>query len=231
MFAGESPVCASLLSKARFRLRMGELIYLDERRAALVETGSNPRPAFYFDLSCPLSYLAAEQVERTLGDVDWIPVSAGTVRGALSDRELEAVRNRAEAKARSLRLPLVWPDRFPCDSPRALRAAAYAVELGAAAPFALAASRLAFCGGFDLDDPEALAESAAAAGVPLDDCLHAAGDERRDARLASTADLLGRHGVCDLPAICVGHRWVSGESALPAAAAMLRRPAMLAPVG
>jgi len=41
--------------------------------------------------------------------------------------------------------------------------------------------RLAFCGGFDLDDPEVLAEAAAAAGVPLDDCLRAARDPALDA--------------------------------------------------
>ena len=69
------------------------------------------------------------------------------------------------------------PSEFPARSTRALRAAARASELGAGARFALAATRLHFCGGFDLDDPETLAEAAAAAGVPLDECLAAAGDD------------------------------------------------------
>ena len=64
-------------------------------------------------------------------------------------------------RAVELRLPLVWPDGFPVAAPSALRAAAYAAEIGAGARFALAASRLAFCGGFDLEDPEILAEAAA----------------------------------------------------------------------
>src|SRR3712207_6951120 len=40
--------------------------------------------------------------------------------------------------------------------------------------------RLAFCGGYDLEDPEVLGEAAAAAGIGLDDCLRAARDEGRD---------------------------------------------------
>ena len=38
----------------------------------------------------------------------------------------------------------------------------------------LAIGRLSFCGGFDVDDPEILAEAAAAAGLDLDACLLAA---------------------------------------------------------
>jgi 2-hydroxychromene-2-carboxylate isomerase len=76
----------------------------------------------------------------------------------------------------------VWLDRFPADVPRALRAATFASEIGAGPRFALAASRLTFCGGFDLDDPETLVEAAAAAGVPLDPCLEAAGDQALAAR-------------------------------------------------
>ena len=41
-----------------------------------------------------------------------------------------------------------------------MRAAHYASQQGRGAAFVLAAGRLAFCGGFDLDDPELLAEAA-----------------------------------------------------------------------
>ena len=74
-----------------------------------------------------------------------------------------------------MRLPLIWPEPFSDGGRRARRAASFACELGAGAAFALAAGRLAYCGGFDLDDPETLAEAAAAAGVPLAPCLEAAG--------------------------------------------------------
>ena len=61
-----------------------------------------------------------------------------------------------------------------------MRAAGYAAERGRAGAVRARRRRLAFCGGFDLDDPEILAEAAAAAGIGLDECLRAAGDAHRD---------------------------------------------------
>jgi 2-hydroxychromene-2-carboxylate isomerase len=155
--------------------------------------------------------------------VEWVPVAADLVRGAQrSPRELEAVRERAEAHACALRLPLVWPDEFPAPTARALRTAARASELGHGARFALAATRLHFCGGYDLDDLRTLTEAAAAAGMPLEECLTAAGDADRDLALAATADGLRGHGVTELPVIRVGRRWFEGARGLAAAAALLR---------
>jgi 2-hydroxychromene-2-carboxylate isomerase len=233
---------------------MGDLIYLDRRRADRAGATPHVPPAFFFDLSCPLSYVVSEQVSWTLGDVLWVPVSFASVRGVRSEHslhecyeneigsppepeqpEIARPRERAEARARALRLPLVWPDRFPAEARRALRAAAHACEIGAGERFALAASRLAFCGGFDLDDPETLAEAAAAAGAPLDDCLNAAGDEGRDGALRATADALRSRGVTELPAFAVGRHWFEGEAGLLAACTVLRRSESysrpLAPVG
>jgi 2-hydroxychromene-2-carboxylate isomerase len=214
---------------------MGDLIQLDEQRADRSRFIREAQPTFFFDLSCPLSYLTAERVERTLGDARWVPVAFASVHGPYGESDLTALRERAEARARALRLPLVWPDRFPAEAPCALRAAAYASEIGAGARFALAASRLAFCGGFDLEDPETLAEAAAAAGLPLDDCLDAAGDAGRDEPLRATAQGLHAHRVTELPAFRIGGRWFEGESGLLAVITMLRRPANygqpLAPAG
>jgi 2-hydroxychromene-2-carboxylate isomerase len=124
------------------------------------------------------------------------------------------VRAEAGRRARELRLPLVWPERFPGEVPRALRVAAYAGEIGAAARFALAASRLAFCGGYDLEAPETIGEAAAAAGIAPEPCLLAAADERRDQVLAATAGALRVRGVRALPAICLGGRFLDAEAAL-----------------
>jgi 2-hydroxychromene-2-carboxylate isomerase len=214
---------------------MGELIVLAERRADRSRPTRSPRPAFFFDLSCPFSYLAAERVERVLGEVDWVPTAATLLRrGGEWDRP-SAVRARAETCAVALRLPLVWPDRFPSETPTAMRAAAHAAEIGAGCRFALAASRLAFCGGFDLEHPDILAEAAAAAGIGLSACLEAAGDPTLDGELHATARGLLAHGVSQLPAIRAGAHWFDGDGALAAAAAVLRSPAAyegpLAPVG
>lgn len=216
---------------------MGQVIYLDERRAERLRPTVQAPPAFFFDVTNPLSYLMAERVERQLGEVDWVPADgtrlhrsgtqpsvgeADTAR-ASSERSVDGrrLRSRAEACARALRLPLVWPDRFAGPAPRAQRACAFACEIGAGDRFALAASRLAFCGGFDLEDPGTLAEAAAAAGVPLEECLIAAGESWRDEELEATAVHLHANGIAELPTIRVGHRWIQGEFGLVAAAALL----------
>ncbi len=234
---------------------VGELIVLAERladrcrprsgRPASARGGSaltaSERPAFFFDLACPFSYLAAERVERVVGEVEWVPVASamlpqgGTSLQTPKPRHRSELRHRAELRATELRLPLVWPDRRPGGAPSALRAAAYAADVGAGALFALAASRLAFCGGFDLEDPEILAEAAAAAGIPLEDCLAAAGNPRWDDALGATAYGLASRGITELPAIRVDRRLVRGERGLAEAAALLRSGAAegrpLAPVG
>ena len=215
---------------------MGDLLHFPtdrtERRTASAAAAAPP--AFYFDVSCPLSYLAAERVERTLGEVEWV-VADSSALGAPGRLADPALRAQAERRADQLRLPLVWPDPFPVTSPIALRATAFACELGAGPAFALAVSRLAFCGGFNLDDPETLAEAAAAAAVPLGACLEAAGESWRDDELRETARLLGTRGLDALPGFSVAGRFLQGEGGLAAAAALLhdgslsQRP--LAPVG
>jgi 2-hydroxychromene-2-carboxylate isomerase len=212
---------------------MGDLIVLGQRLADRSRpVRSAVVPAFFFDVSCPFSYLAAERIERTLGEVEWIPAMAS---GLATPRSVPGLQAAAERRAAELRLPLVWPDRFPGESRAAQRAAAHAAKLGAGAQFALAATRLAFCGGFDLDDPEILAEASAAAGVPLDECFSAVNDERLDAALEATAHGLASRGVTELPAIRIGTLLFGGERRLVEAAAALGSSAALggplAPVG
>ena len=198
---------------------MGEVIRLSERRQAMRRRDSGRRRArsraeFYFDLACPFTYLAAERVERSFDDVSWQPASTDALRRcSLSDDDVSAasVRRAAEERAALLRLPLVWPERFPAAVPAAMRVASRAAEGGRGAAFVLAATRLAFCGGFDLDDPEILAEAAAAAGVVLDDTLHAARDEGRDGAIEATGRALLAAGADRLPALRVGRALYWGE--------------------
>src|SRR5581483_4378582 len=122
---------------------MGDVIRLGDRleeHSALRLDGD--RPAFYFDLACPFSYLAAERVERLLGDVEWVPVGFDGA-GSTARPSQVPERERAEQRAHALRLPIVWPEGSPRTVPGATRAAAYACEGGAGARFALAAFRLA----------------------------------------------------------------------------------------
>lgn len=211
---------------------MGDLIVLKDWHRERTRALAGTLPAFFFDPMCPFSYLAAERVERMLGEVHWVPTAAASLHApgpplqvplhdALERDPLEQTRivmARAEHQALVLRLPLVWPDRFPAGSPAALRAAAYAAEADAGARFALAAARLAFCGGFDLEDRSVLADAAKAAELDVDEALAAASNPALDGPIHSTALGLRAHGVRSLPVIRAGRRLISGERMLEEAA-------------
>jgi 2-hydroxychromene-2-carboxylate isomerase len=205
------------------------VVSMDAHRRARRGPRSVPRlrPAvsFAFDLASPATYLAAERVDRVFPGVRWSPalgVASGTgapAPGREGDRALR--RAAVGARAAALRMPLVWPER-PASGLPAMRIAHFAAAEGGAGPFVLAASRLAFCGGFDLDDPEVLAEAAAAAGLPLDASLRASRDRARDGAMHDAGRLLAHHGADRLPAIRVGRLLFAGEERLAEAAAASR---------
>jgi 2-hydroxychromene-2-carboxylate isomerase len=203
---------------------MGEVINLEERRAARwarEHRRAPARPEFLFDLACPFTYLAVERVERALATVTWTPASAPGLRldGPVAEDEL---RRAAEARASELHLPLVWPDLRAGAVPGAMRVAHYAAEAGRGGAFALAASRLAFGGGFDLDDPEALADAAAAAGLSAEACLHAAADPDRDAPILAAGRRVIEAGAPALPALQLGPALVWGEAGIAQSLAAAR---------
>jgi len=205
---------------------MGEVIALETLRSARLARTSAPaatRVEFFFDLACPFAYLAAERVERAFPRVVWRPTSAAVLRrGDLDRGELTVLRRAAERRAAELRMPLEWPDRFPADVPAAMRVAAYAAECDRGAAFALAAGRLAFCGGFDLDGPEILAEAAAAAGVDLPGCLAAARDLARDGAIENNGRRLLAAGADRLPVLRHGRSLVWGERPIGEVAGVAR---------
>ena len=210
---------------------MGDLIRLDEHRRAKAgdkrgaRAAASMRAEFFFDLACPFSYLAAERVQRAFSHVTWKPACTAALARkdpAADHLDSEVVRRAAVERAGQLRMPLQWPERFPQDVPAAMRAAAYAAERGRGAEFVLAAGRLAFCGGFDLDDPEILAEAAAAAGIGLAGCLKAAGDVTYDGVIEANAKRLLAAGADRLPALRVTRTLVWGESRVSGLAAFAR---------
>ena len=211
---------------------MGHVISLDERRRArqqAVEDRPRTRSkvTFFFDLASPFTYLAAERVDRMFPGLTWRPalteaLHAGDPLAAATDRA--AAQQAAEERAAALQMPLVWPDVYPSGARVAMRVAALAAAEGTnAAPFVLAASRLAFCGGFDLDDPEVLAEAAAAAGLGLPEVLAAAGDVSRDGEMEATALRLLAQGATRLPVLKVDRTLFCGEHRIAEAAASIRR--------
>jgi 2-hydroxychromene-2-carboxylate isomerase len=125
-------------------------------------------------------------------------------------------------------LPLAWPERWPGEVPAAMRVAHYAAQERRGGAFVLAATRLAFAGGFDLDDPELLNEAAAAAGLGLDACLQAAGEVRRDGAIEAAARRLLSAGADRLPALVVDRALYWGEDRVAEVTAAARRSAAAA---
>lgn len=191
---------------------MGDLISLSAR---IADRSRTPRThdgaAFFYAPGCPISYLVAERAERILGEVDWIPV----LPLGRADARLLA---EARAEALAMRLPLQVPEN-PLADPRPLtRAACLAGEHGAGARFGLAAARLIFCGGYEIDDPRVIADAADVAGLSSRDARRASVDDRFDLALQATAAGLGRRSLASTPVIRVGQRWFEGVKALPGAA-------------
>jgi 2-hydroxychromene-2-carboxylate isomerase len=174
---------------------VGEVIPFPMRRV----TGVARSAEFRFDLADPFTYLIAERAERAFAALDWTPVTS--LRAADS-----RVAERAQGRAQALRLPLVWPEHWPAAVPGAMRLAVHAVLAGRGAVFVLAASRLAFGGGYDLEDPSVLAEAAAAAGLLPEVALRAALDPALDPRHTARAE--------HLPALRVAGTLPTGEACL-----------------
>ena len=183
------------------------------------------RATFFYDLRSPWTYLTAERADRLLPGLRWRPVAGDALEGgAGADPRDERVRAAVERRASELGLPVAWPDGWSPGGAAAMRMASLADEHGCAAGFVLAATRLAFCGGYDLDDPEILAEAAAAAGVDFELALQAAGEMWRDLEMERAALRLTRLGASELPTAIVDRLVFSGERRLSEAAAAAMCP-------
>jgi 2-hydroxychromene-2-carboxylate isomerase len=172
----------------------------------------------YFDLASPATYLLAERADRLLAGLRWRPACSLALLGDGSGHELRAIAERAA----QLQLPFVHPTRSRRCVRRAMRVATLAAERGAGALFVLAATRLMFCGDFDIEEPEILAEAAAVAGIGVHEMLRAANDQRRDAVAVRAGRELLVAGASRLPAVRVGDALFCGERRLEHAVAAAR---------
>jgi len=193
-------------------------------------SGATERPVFYLDLTSPESWLAAEEVNGLLPVVPvWQPIDVAAVRKlaggaspAVSTGAHSTRRAGIERRAAALGLPAVrWPDPFPADAERAVRAATFAQASGRVVAFSLAAMRQAFAAGRDLTDTDTLLLAGAACELHPRAVLK--GIETR-----SVHDRVGRAheaalacGVTDVPCVRAGGELFSGDSLLERAARVL----------
>lgn len=190
------------------------------RRAAEARPRKDDAAAtFFFDLASPQTYLVAERIERWLGKASWRPAYAPRFATVAPPGRQAAEHARADVERRAgeLRVPLIWPEPSRDRLTAAMRVADYALENDRCAAFAIAAGRLAYCGGFDLDDQRTLAEAAAAAGLDVRGALAAARDQRRDRANAAAGRALWTGGATVLPALRLAGRIVCGERRITAA--------------
>jgi 2-hydroxychromene-2-carboxylate isomerase len=181
--------------------------------------GSSTDRAFYFDLSSPEAWLAAERVLQVVPQpCEWIPVAMPFEPAWRCAEEAAAYREDLERRAAAMELPEVrWPDELPFDSSLAQRAATYLKMGGKSVGFALAAFRQAYNGGRSLAVPENVMIAAAAVETHPRALLvgvETAGTKRR---LEEATDEALRRGVSATPALWDAERGVlQGAAALDA---------------
>jgi 2-hydroxychromene-2-carboxylate isomerase len=201
-------------------------------------------PSFFFGVMSPYSWFAAERIGRLLPQARWRGVLAGVVfkeRGrtswGLTERRADGILD-CEARAREHGLgPIVWPEPWPTSDLRAGRAMAFcelrdrreAAASGAGAPansllktFALAAMRMAFLEGADLEQLDAVLEAGRRSGIDEDELRVAlAAQQVKDELRAITGEALGA-GVFGVPTVLVGEELFWGDDRLRDAAGAYR---------
>jgi len=194
---------------------------------------SSASASFYFDLSSPTAYLAAERVLHVLpGAAEWQPVlardlpAADTFDAFRCREEEEVFRAEIARRAKELGLQsLRWPHPFPFDSAPAMSVATYAKSIGRVVPFAQAAFRQAFAGGRDLQRPDNVLIAAAACEMHPAAVLAGAKLRSVERELAARTAQAAEIGVLDVPAVVVGERVFLGERAIEEASLHLGAPA------
>ena len=187
------------------------------------------QPVFYYDLSSPEAYLAAERTHEVLGLVpEWQPVllSRLPASGALDafrcaeERDIYMHELERRALAHGLQ-PLRWPPAWPGDPELAMLIATYAKQIGRVVAFSLAAFRQAFAAGRDLSDPDSVVIAAAACEMHPAAVLKAAKLQSVRDELARATEAAAGAGVTTVPAVRVGTEVFEGDDGLDAAAAAI----------
>jgi 2-hydroxychromene-2-carboxylate isomerase len=204
-------------------------------------------PSFFFGVMSPYSWFAAERIGHLLPQARWRGVLAGVVfkehgrtSWGLTERRADGIVD-CEARAREHGLgPIVWPEPWPTSDLRAGRAMAFCElrDRRDASPggaddadargdsllktFALAAMRMAFLEGADLEQLDAVLEAGRRSGIDEDELLAALADQQvKDELRAITGEALGA-GVFGVPTVLVGEALFWGNDRLQDAASAYR---------
>jgi 2-hydroxychromene-2-carboxylate isomerase len=187
------------------------------------------QPTFYYDLGSPYAWLAAERIHAVLPVVPvWQPILLGGIwqesgggSWARTERRDEGMREiERRAKEYGL-LPVSWPDDWPTNTLKAMRAAVFAQQAGRVVAFSLAAFRQAFAAGRDLADIDNVLIAAAACELHPKAVLKGIELQSTKDRLRAATDEAWERGVRGVPTVAVGDRLFYGDDRLEEAAAAL----------
>ena len=187
------------------------------------------QPTFYYDLGSPYAWLAAERIHALLPVVPvWQPILLGGIwqrtgggSWARTEQREEGMREiERRAKEYGL-LPVSWPDDWPSNTLKAMRAAVFAQQAGRAVAFSLAAFRQAFAAGKDLADVDNVLIAAAACELHPKAVLKGIELQSTKDRLRAATDEAYERGVRGVPTVAVGDRLFYGDDRLEEAAAAL----------
>jgi 2-hydroxychromene-2-carboxylate isomerase len=193
---------------------------------------SDRRATFYYDVSSPYAYLAAQRVDETLpAEPHWQPIAFGAliqeigkVPWSLRDETRAAGQAEIAERARERGLPAVrWPPGWPAESYSVLplRALLHAFDYGRGKELSLELYRRAFVDGVALDDPEVVAGAAEACGLDGERVRAAVAAPEIKARLRAATDEAIRRGVTGVPTIALEGELFWGDDRLEDAARAL----------
>ncbi|HEX4466730.1 MAG TPA: DsbA family protein [Solirubrobacteraceae bacterium] len=197
-------------------------------------------PIFYFGVMSPYSWFAAERIGRLLPQARWRGVLAGVVfkehdrtSWGLTERRADGIAD-CEMRASEHGLgPIAWPQPWPTSDLRAGRALAFCQRLDATAPaadierpdrrsmvqeFALAAMRMAFLEGADLEELDSVLEAGRRCEIAEHELRRALEDQQVKDRLRAITGEAIEAGVFGVPTVRIGDQLFWGDDRLQDAA-------------
>ncbi len=187
------------------------------------------QPIFYYDLGSPYAWLAAERIHHVLPQVPvWQPILLGGIwqqsggrSWGITDKRDEGMREIERRADEYGLLPVKWPDDWPTNTLKAMRAAVFAQQAGRAVAYSLAAFRQAFAAGRDLADLDNVLIAAAACELHPNAVLKGIELQSTKDRLKQATQDAYDRGVRGVPSVAVGDQVFWGDDRLEEAAAAL----------
>ena len=190
---------------------------------------------FFFDCSSPWTYLAFEQIQRTLAEpvrtgaaaIAWRPILVGGVFNTVNPSVYESRANPVPRKARHMDkdlkdwarfvgIDIGWPPVFPVNSVKAMRGAFVAAEAESLVPYARRVFETYWSGLADISQHEVLARVVRGVGLDEADFFRKIGSDDYKARLRANTDELIERGGYGSPTMFVdGDDMYFGNDRIP----------------